>query len=384
MTKTEEVKQEPSKKVFNILHVVSKLPLGGVENMLMKVVRGYDKSRFNVIICCIKEGGEVADALRSLGFRVEILGKMKKHGFDWSALTALYRFIKKNDIHILRTHQYHANLYGRIAAIFAGVPVIIPSFHSRYMSPNKPKLHRMFLNFLLSLFSHRLVAVSSAVSSDIMRYDRVKAGKIKVIYNGVKIDDFNPDIPKTESRIKLGLPASNYIIGTVGRVKEEKGHKFLIEAVSGLKDVCIAIAGDGPLMKELKELSNRLGVKCVFMGMLPPEKIPVFLNSLDIFCFPSLWEGFPSALVEAMAAGLPVVASDIPSSKEIIGDAGIIVPPGSSRELGVSLRRLIDDEQLRNAIGRRASEKIKTFSIENTVNAYQELFEEVLKTKGML
>lgn len=385
MIKSEKDTQKPGKKQFNILHVVSKLPLGGVENMLLKVVKNYDKNRFNVIVCCIREGGEIADLLKNMGYRVEILNRMKGQGFDIGAVAAIYRLIKKENIHILRTHQYHANLYGRLAGIFAGVPVIIPSFHSRYKSPREPKLHRRFINLFLSFFSDALVAVSPAVSSDILQYDKVNPSKIRVIYNGISLRDFNPAISKASCRKELGMPENGIIIGAVGRLKEEKGHHLLIKAASEIKkDVYVAIAGDGPLMDMLKETAEKLGVKCLFMGMVPPEKIPVFLKSLDIFCFPSLWEGFPSALIEAMAAGLPVVASDLPSNIEIAGEVGMIFPSGDKKKLAYSLKTLLLNDSVMHEMGERASDKVKIFTIENTVEKYQNLFEEILKKKGML
>lgn len=372
------------KNKFNILHVVSKLPIGGVENMLLQMVDNYDKSRFNAIVCCIREGGEIADLLINKGYKVEILGRMKGHGFDIGAVVDLYKLIKKENIHILRTHQYHANLYGRLAGIFAGVPVIIPSFHNRYKSPREPKLHRRFINLCLSFFSDALVAVSPAVASDISQYDRVKPSKIRVIYNGVNLRDFNLSTSKATCRKELNMPENEIIIGTVGRLSEAKGHQLLIEAASELKDVCVAIAGDGPLMTTLKETADKLGVKCLLMGMLPPKKIPIFLKSLDIFCFPSLWEGFPSALIEAMAAGLPIVASDLPSNIEIAGDTGIIFPSGDKKKLADSLKMLLLNNSVIHEMKERVQGKAKNFAIENTVRKYQDLFEEILKKKGML
>ncbi len=371
-------------KVFNILHVVTRLPVGGVENMLLKVVTRYDKERFNATVCCIKEGGEIAEELKRLGYTVEILNRMNGHGFDIGAVADLYRLIKKENIHILRTHQYHANLYGRIAGILAGVPVIVPSFHSRYRSPKKPKLHRRIINFCLSFFSDALIAVSPSVASDILQYDRVNSSKIRVIYNGVSLIDFNPPISKAACRKELNMPENEMIIGAVGRLKEEKGHRLLIEAASELKDVYVAIAGDGPLMATLKETAEKLGVKCLFMGMIPPERIPIFLKSLDIFCFPSLWEGFPNALIEAMAAGLPVVASDIPPHREVLGEAGIYVPVGDADALAEELNTLMKDTALRENLSQKAAERAKMFSIDRTVRTYEKLFKDVLRQKGIL
>ncbi len=373
-----------SNKVFNVLHVVSRLPVGGAENLLLMVVKGYDKKRFNVSICCIKDGGDIAEELIRLGYKVKVLNKMKSHRFDWSAVNALYKVIKRQNIHILRTDQYHANLYGRIAGILARVPVIIPSFHNLYESPNKPRLHRRIFNYLLGFFSDAMIAVSNAVASDIIRYDKVDPKKIKVIYNGAALEEFNTELSKQEARRILNLPDNLTIIGSVGRLTEQKGHRYLIEAISGLRDTSIAIAGDGHLLNELKELANQLKVNCIFMGLVNPERIPLFLRALDIFCFPSLWEGFGIALAEAMATGLPVVASDILPHREVVGDAGIFVPPDNMERLAEALKMLVDNRPLRNSFAEKARERAKFFSIENTVKAYEDLFEGTLRKKELL
>lgn len=379
-----KVMQSSDNKVFNILHVVSRLPVGGVENMLLRVIEGYDKKRFNVSVCCIKEGGEIADELKRSGYKVEILNKMKGHGFDWGAVMALYNCIKRKNIHILRTHQYHANLYGRIAGLLARVPVIIPSFHNLYESPNKPKIHRRLFNYFLGFFSDVLVAVSNTVASDIIRFDWVNPEKIKIIYNGIVSEEFNITLSKEEARKALELPLNCPIIGTVGRLTAQKGHRYLIEAISGLSNTCIAIAGDGPLFKELKELAKQHKVNHIFMGQLNPEKTPLFLRALDIFCFPSLWEGFGTALIEAMATGLPVVATDIPPLREVVVDAGILVPPRDAEVLAKTIKMLIDTPSLKDTLGKKARERANIFTIKNTVKAYENLFEEMLRKKKLL
>jgi len=367
--------------MFNVLHVLSRLPVGGVENMTFKIVNGYSKDLFNVIICCINEGGKIADELKASGFRVHVLNKMKGHGFECSAVSAIYSIIKRENIHVLRTHQYHANLYGRMAGVLAGVPVIIPSYHNIY---DKPKFHRRAFNHVLGRFSDKLVAVSNVVASDMTKYDRVSPDKIRVIYNGIEISKFNLAVSKDKARETLGLPLNTLITGSLGSLTGQKGHQFLIEAASKLARHHIVIAGDGPLMDDLRELAGRLKVDCTFMGMIDPEKIPLFLRALDIFCFPSLWEGFGTALLEAMASGLPVIASDIPPHREVIGDAGIFTPPGDTTKLAEALTILIKDPALRDALGQKAIKRSGLFSIQNTVTAYEDLFREALKKKALL
>jgi glycosyltransferase involved in cell wall biosynthesis len=372
----------PEDKIIHILHVVTRLPVGGVENMIFKVVTGYDKKKFRVTVCCLREGGEIAESLKGAGYEVIILGRMKRRGFDWGAVRRLSAIMKSGNVHILRTHQYHANLYGRVAGLIARVPVMLPSFHNLYHSPDRPKIHRRLFNYLLGLFTDRMVAVSHAVASDIVRYDHVKPEKIQVIYNGILTESFDKPISKSEARKALDLPPDACIIGNVGRLTEQKGQQFLVEAVSGMRNVAVVIAGDGPLAGKLKQQAETAGVSCIFTGALQPERIPVFLQSLDLFCFPSLWEGLGVALIEAMAAGLPIIASDLPPHREVLGEAGILVKPGDPVALRRALDALLADPVARENYAVRAKERSSLFSIRRTIHAYEELFESLLREKG--
>lgn len=367
----------------NILHVLTSLPVGGVENMLLKVVNGYNTDRFRASICCIREGGDIAEKLLAAGYEVTILGRMKGKGFDWGAVRELRILCQKRKTDILRTHQYHANLYGRIAGVLAGVPVIIPSFHNRYCSPEKPKMHRRLLNHVLGYWSDRIVAVSEAVLEDVVRYDHIAPAKMQVIHNGVELERFRTSLSKEEARDKLQLPQEFFLIGAAGRLTEQKGHKVLIKAASSAGRVAVVVAGDGPCRGELDSLARSLGVRCFFLGRISPEQMPVFFRSLDLFCFPSLWEGFPSALVEAMAAGLPIIASDISPHREALGDAGLLVQVGGAEQLTDAIQKCRRPAE-RTALEQAAFSRAEIFSIGRTVMAYEALFEDCLQKKGRL
>ncbi len=346
--------------------------------MLLKVVKDYDKNLFNTSVCCLKEGGVVADELMKSGINVKILNRMRRHGFDIRSVIELYNHIKENNVHILRTHQYHANLYGRIAGLLAGIPVIIPSFHNLYESPNKPKSHRRLFNYLLAYSSDSLIAVSNTVASDISRFDWIDPKKIKTIYNGIAIHEFNAGLSTQDAKKALNLPDGLTIVGSVGRLTEQKGHRYLIEAASKLDNIFVVFVGGGPLLKELKELAQHYKIKCIFTDYVDPEK------AFDIFCFPSLWEGFATSLAEAMAAGLPVVISDIAPHREVVDDAGIFIPPRDTGRLAESLKMLIDNLHLRETLGKKAKERAQIFSIESTIKAYEDLFKEILEEKKLL
>jgi glycosyltransferase involved in cell wall biosynthesis len=145
----------------------------------------------------------------------------------------------------------------------------------------------------------------------------------------------------------------------------------------------VAIAGDGPLRGELAAVAEGERVSCTFLGMLSQDSMPLFMRSLDLFCFPSAWEGMPSVLAEALTAGLPIVASDIPPNREVLGDAGVLFPAGDEATLRGVLLALMDDPGRLQALRLKSAERAGEFSIEKTVRAYEELFEELLRSKGL-
>ncbi len=371
---------------LNILHVIPKLTVGGVENQLLMVLKNYDRKIFSPIVCCLSDSGDLGSEIESCGVELICLNKLK-HTFDWTIIKDIYKLIKQKSVKIIRTHQYHANLYGRIAALFAKVPCIVASVHNVYTIDTK--IHRRIFNHFLAHYTDRIVAVSKAVMHDILQYDRISHKKICVIYNGIEMKSFlniHGNIRK-----EFGIPENISLIGTVGRLTAQKGHKYLLEAINKLKfkfpEIKLLIAGDGPLKNDLIKYAQSLNIhdKVIFLGLR--RDIPIFLSSIDIFVLPSLWEGLSNALIEAMASGKPVIATDIPPVREIIHseDLGILVPPENSDAIADAIELLLYNKNRAEAFGKTANEKVfLSFTIENTVKQYTSLFESILKSKNAL
>jgi glycosyltransferase involved in cell wall biosynthesis len=364
---------------FKILHVIVELPVGGVENLIARSFRCYDRGLFDPLICCIGSGGPIADTLRSEGYEVILLNRMRSKKTDFKAVSLLYKVMKEKRVDIVQTHQYHANFYGRIAARLAGVPCIVASVHNIYTRDRK--IHRRLINKVLSLWTDRVAAVSKAVSEDVLKYDRLPESLVQVVYNGIPLEEFARADSREEARKLFHLPSDRIIVGSAGRLVQQKGYRFLIESVAGLQGCSLALAGDGPLREELEEYARMLKVEVFFLGMLSPDRVPLFLKSLDIFCSPSLWEGFGLALCEALAAGLPVVASDIAPFREVLGDEGALVSPADAVSLNRTLRGLIEDPAQREMLGKRAVARADIFSIQRMVKSYEELFIGILQEK---
>ncbi|MGQ9571453.1 MAG: glycosyltransferase, partial [Thermodesulfovibrionales bacterium] len=370
---------------INILHVISKLPVGGVENQLLMTLKNYDRMKLYPLVCSLLDKGEIGKEIEDAGIEVIALNKLK-HRFDWTIVKDIYRLIKKRNIKIVRTHQYHANLYGRLAGWLAKVPCIVASIHNVYTMDRK--LHRRIMNKFLSRFSDKVVAVSETVKKDILKYDGLREDEIIVIYNGIDTDSFvNRD--GNAIRREFGIPSDVPVIGTIGRLTFQKGQKYLIEAASKIKEkfpgIMLLIVGDGPMKDGLRNYAKILDLNenVIFTGSR--RDIPALLAAMDIFVLPSLWEGLGNALLEAMASGKPIIATDIPPIREIVNSekVGILVPPQNSNAIADSIEFLFHNKNFAENLANAARERVfTTFHIKTSVRHYTELFENILRNKA--
>jgi glycosyltransferase involved in cell wall biosynthesis len=369
---------------MNVLHVISALPVGGVENQLCLVLKSYDRARVLPCVCSLSDKGEVGKEIEAAGIEVVNLNRLR-HGFDWSIVKELAQIIRHRDIAVVRTHQYHANLYGRLAAWLCRVPCIVPSIHNVYTRDRK--IHRRVLNNILGRVSDRVIAVSGAVKDDVIAFDGISPDKITVLYNGVEEGRF-AGVDTAGARSVLGIPEDGIVVGTVGRLTHQKGQKYLLEAMPAvLKEfpgALLLVVGDGPAVNGLRELVKQAGLdgSVIFTGSR--RDVPAMLAAMDIFVFPSLWEGLPNALIEAMAAGKTIIATDIKPNREVLGheQAGVFVPCEDSTAIAAGITQLLRDRGLASRLAYAAQKRaLATFTISRTVSAYTDLFEEILNKK---
>lgn len=372
---------------INILHVISKLPVGGVENQLWTILRKYDRKRLRPFVCSLSDKGEIGKEIEEFGIEVIPLKKLK-HRFDWTIVKDIYNIIKTRNVKIVRTHQYHANLYGRLAAWLAKVPCIVASVHNVYTIDRK--FHRRLINRFLAKCSDTVVAVSETVKKDVLTYDGLSEDKVRVIYNGIDTDRFL-NLNGSLIRSKLGISSEAPVVGTVGRLTLQKGQKYLIDAVSKIKEkfprIMLLIVGDGPMKEELQNYAKTHGLNehVIFTGSR--RDVPALLAAMDIFVLPSLWEGLPNALLEAMVSGKPIIATDRPSIREIVSseEIGILTPSENSDALANSIELVLNNKPLSENLSKAAQEKaFSSFTIEITVNRYLSLFENIMRGKMLV
>lgn len=373
-------------KPLNVLHVYIGLNMGGGQEFTLNLFKNLNKTKFNPIACVIENSGIIGKEIESLGYEVIVLGYKRQ---PVKTILALIKIIKEKEIDIINGASYHPSLYSRIAGVLSGVPVVISHEHGLY---NKKRFHRVILNLLLSYFTDHFIAVSNAMRSQLLNWYYYPKNKISVIHNGVDTKRFIPPKSKTKAKTLLGFNPDRLVIGMICRLDPDKGHRFFFEAIKKLHqryDIQWLIVGHAGgnhshYEKEIKEYATELGINksITFLGYR--RDIPQLLAAFDIFVLPTLREGFPVAVLEAMSSGCAVVASNFPANLELITseENGLITPMKDSLTLQKQIERLIKNKTLRNKLGENARRKVlDNFSLDKNISKIETLYEKLWAKK---
>jgi len=366
----------------NILHLITKLPIGGAERVLLNTVRNLDSRKFNSVVCCIMEEGELANEVKQLNVPLITLNLMAKKGWDKQVVPALCKIIKEKNIDLIHSHLYHANQYGRIAANKLNLPVII-TVHNSY---KQLKFHRRVINWYLGRKTAAIIAVSDEIKQDIIFWDHISEKKIYVIANGIDIQRAQSSLSKKEARAKLGLDQQKFILVCVGRLEKQKGHKYLLEALpllnkENINPLCLFV-GEGRERSNLEEQAKQLDVLPQVRLFGARNDVADILKAADLYLMPSLWEGLSLALLEAMAANIPIIASDVSGMKQVLGDDfGIRIPPAQPSAIATAIVDALNNPDKVKQRAEYAAEFVsKNFCDQRMAENIAALYQKVIRT----
>ena len=372
-----------TKRKIEILYIIGRLAVGGTERQLLELVTRLDTERYNPKVCCLSEGGKLVENLKK---NIKSYVIKRKSSFDISRLYRLYKLIKMEQPHIVHTFLFNANTYGRLAAKLAGVPIIISS--ERDLGFNLSQFDRI-INRLLSKWSNKIVANSKSVADRVVKEDKINDDKVTYIYNGIDVQSFVTHVDSSQKKEQLGIPPENKVVTVVANMYYPiKGHSYFIHAASKIirvmPDTTFILVGDGTLKESFIRLSKKLNVfkNMLFLGFRPD--IPELLAITDIAVLPSLSEGFPNVVLEAMAAGKPVVASAVGGILEIVlnNETGFLIPPADSDALAEKIITLLQDEALCTVMGIAGYQRVAAlFSIDQMVRNTECLYEALIRKK---
>ena len=361
-----------------LLLLTTELVPAGAERVVYELATRISAERWQVTVASLRspggDDGQVARDLLRAGVSVESLRFAGKG--DVLGVARFGRLVSRLRPHVLHAHLFHANLAARLLGKVAGARRVVSTIH---VVERRPLAARGVVERLTAGRDDATVCVSEAVARHATSRLGVSPGAVRVIPNGIDLARYAKRPDPEEARRALGLPLSAKVVGAVGRLSAQKGLPVLIEAFAGLEpDAVLALAGAGEDEAALRALASKrgLGDRVRFLGF--QEDVPRVLAALDVFCMPSLWEGFGLSLVEALAAGKPCVASDVDSLPEVMGDAGLLVAPADPTALREALEHLLTDREAAADLGSRGPDQAAAFEVGRMVSAYEALYDELL------
>jgi glycosyltransferase involved in cell wall biosynthesis len=353
--------------------------VGGAERMLIGLLKAIPRDRYDVTVVTLKSKGVYAGEVEQLGIPVHCLGKA--HALDPAALLRLVRFLRRARPDLLNTHLWTADLWARLAGLVCGVPRIVVTEQNVDLWKSRA---RRLADRALFAFTDAVICVGDEVRDFYVREIGVPAEKTVVIPNAIDVSRLA--VVPGNVRAQLGISAGEFVFACAARLHRQKAHAVLLGAVRQLRDegappFCVLLVGDGPERAPLEELAVRLGVRPEVLFIGARTDVPQVLAESDAFVLSSDYEGTSLAILEAMAAGLPVVATDVGSNRSVVeeGEAGLIVPKRDPAALAAAMARLLGDREAAREMGRRGRAVVRArYGIEQAARATLELFDRLL------
>lgn len=369
-------------KKIKIAHIVYGLKLAGAEKLIWYITSRPDRSRYESVVATLSMGGPMEEMLRDSGVPVRFMAK--RHRYDVSVLLRLVRFLRREQIDVVHTHLFGGDIWGRTAAAIARVPLIVSSMQAvdLWLTPPQRALERW-----TSHVAHRLIAASEAVKHFYVSAVGVPEEKISVVYNGIDCARLPAAVNRREKFRELGIPDRALLVAVACRLEAQKDlHTWLRAArliTREIPGVEFVIAGEGSQRQELQELGRSLGIseRVHFLGLR--NDVDELFSASDLMMFSSRFEGLSLALLEAMASGKAVIATDIGENRAVIwhGCNGVLINPGDADALAGAAVRLLKDDKERQRLGEAARLTVQErFDVERWVGEILAIYEEGLKT----
>lgn len=364
-----------------VLHVVDCLNVGGTERQLFELLRRLDRARFRPLLACFKDGGELHDRLVALGLRpipFPLRGSLAQANTAVQ-ITRMALLCRRQNVRIVHAHDYYSNLIGVAAAGLAGARAIASRRDlAHWLSPG----HRQALR-LACRMADAVVANAAAVAAQTERELGVDGDKLHVIHNGIDVEHFDTQAFKTPEPLLPAAPALLPRVTMVGSMHlPDKGHAELLEAAAILKQRGLRaqylFVSDGKLRGALEAQARALDLADDVFFLGRRADVPSVLVRSDVVCHPSWTEGFPNAVLEAMCAARPVVATRVGGIPEVLvdGEHGLLVEPRRPAELASALEKLLANPLAAHVMGLRGRQHVEQFfSLDRMCRTVESLYE---------
>ena len=368
---------------IKVFHLITSLEVGGAQNGLLLGLPRFDKDRYEHILCSIMGEMQMADRFTNVG--VEVISLDLKSKYDLMVVNRLRVALQRFQPDILHTYLLHANVLGRVVGRLAGVETIIGSERTVGLTKGLRRLATKLTNPLTDAVEVNAETVGESVVRDL----GVPADKIEVVRSGFDFSSYSGPSKRQEVRAELGVDEDTHLVLSAARFRPSKGVEYAIRAFAIAKkerpNAHLMIAGEGEQFDFLVTLASELGVSesTTFLGRR--SDVPDLLSAADSMLLTSLNEGLPRISIEAMAAGKPVIATDVGATSEVVIDdeTGILVQPKDVEGAANGLVRLIDSSELRTRLGESGRAYVeKNYSVDNYVERLEGLYQQLIKARG--
>jgi len=371
----------------HIAHLVHGLTVGGAERLALRMGEHLPADEFRVSYLCLDELGTWGTELQRAGGAVHLLNRQP--GFDWRCARRLAALMRHERIDLVHAHQYTPFFYALAARHLHARPPILFTEHGRWF-PDFPRPKRMLFNRALLGRRDRIVGVGEAVRRALVDNEGIPAARVGVIYNGVDLTPYrNPGRDRVTVRQRLrqelGIPESALLLAQVARLDDLKDHatavRAMVRIVAAVPPALLLIVGDGPERTKIERLIADLGLEHHVRLVGTRSDVPDILLAADLFLLSSKSEGIPLTVIEAMAARLPVVSTDVGGVGEIVvtNETGLLVPAGDDVALAAAAIELLNDAPRRAQLGEQGFRRaIDKFDEARMHRDYRALYAEML------
>jgi glycosyltransferase involved in cell wall biosynthesis len=364
--------------------LVSSLTFGGAESLLVDLLDGLNRERFTPHLFFLRSPGPVGEYL--IGHGYQSTRDILTRAFDPGGILRLARLLRSHHTNVvLLINHLNSLFYGTLAAKLAGVGAVVNWQHEAYRRYRRHTT-TMLGRRLLHLGIDRIVAVARGHARYLNRVEKVPADKIITIYNGVDPGRFRPRLSRAEAKLQLNIPPDDPVVSMVALLRPDKAHDVLLDAahlvLREVPNTRFLIVGDGPTRQLLVRQATTLGISqhVHFLGVRTDIAVILAATDVGVLSTYPLQETFSVAVLEAMSAGLPVVATDVGFLHEAVipGETGFLVEIGNPRDLAGRLVLLLHDAELRHSLGERARHLVHDqFTVARMTAAFEDLFQEL-------
>jgi glycosyltransferase involved in cell wall biosynthesis len=358
-----------------IIHIIPTLGVGGAERIVIDIVKNINKREFEATIIVLFSEIYCDEMYKKVikENNISVTFLNKKQGFDFSIIFKLIKIFKEIRPDVIHTHTF-ACIYSIFPAIFSRVPLRVHTVHSM-AKKELPWYYQKIMYLSYKMFKFVPVAISTNVKKSIMRIYKLQPSKIPQIDNGIELTKYY--------KKKYDINKKQIKLVHVGRFQEPKNHRLLIDIFLKVRntypDSKLILVGDGELKFDIERKVKYLGLErsVEFTGVV--SNVEDYLADADIFVLASIYEGLPLVVIEAMAAGLPVLSTNVGGISELVEDGfnGYLVDINSEEEFVTKLNRLIKDDTLRGEFSINSLEKVKEYDVKKMIKSYEELYHSI-------